>query len=368
MPRRAKGPRLWLEPARKDRNQPAVWVIRDGTIKRSTGASAGETAKAEAALRDYLNEKATPRPRDRDPATVRIADVIAIYAEDVAPKHSRPKDTADRLNRLLDFFGHSHLTYLNKSTCQEYAKSRKSQSAARRELEDLRAAVRHHWSLGLSTAMVPVVLPEKSQPRERWLTRSEAAILLWTAWRRRQKFMGTKTLHATTKHIARFILVGLYTGTRASAICGAAFVREEGRGWVDLENGVFYRRAIGRRETNKRQPAIRIPPSLLAHMRRWKAKGIARNSVVEWQRKPVLRISKGFTSIVKAAKLRGVSPHVLRHTAITWQAQLGVDPHQICGYFGITSQMFDRVYGHHHPDHQAGAVNALHNRRQFRDR
>lgn len=368
MPRRAKGPRLWLEPARKDRGQPARWVIRDGSVKRSTGAGASETAKAESALRDYLNEKATPRPRDRDPASVRIADVVAIYAEDVAPKQVRPKETAGRLGRLLDFFGNKMLSDLNKATCQAYAEQRGSQSAARRELEDLRSAVRHHWQLGLSTAQSPVTVPEKSRPRERWLTRPEAGKLLWTAWRRRQKFMGSTTLRATTKHIARFILVGLYTGTRASAICGAALSPTEGRGWVDLEHGVFYRRAIGRRETNKRQPAIRIPPPLLAHMRRWKAKGIARDSVVEWHGAPVLRVSKGFAAVVKAAKLRdGVSPHTLRHTAITWQAQLGTPIHEICGFFGITQKMFDDVYGHHHPDHQAAAVNA-HSRRQKPDR
>jgi integrase len=369
MPRRAKGPRLYLEPARRDRGQPATWVIRDGSVKRSTGAGASETAKAENALRKYLNEKATPRQRDRDPAQVRIADVIAIYAEDVAPKHSRPEATAGRLNKLLDHFGDKPLTYLNKATCQEYVAARGSQSASRRELEDLRSAIRHHWELGLSTALVPIVLPDKSQPRERWLTRGEAAKLLWIAWRRRQKFMGTETRHASARHVARFILVGLYTGTRSSAICGAALAPEPGRGWVDLENGVFYRRAIGRRETNKRQPAIRIPPPLLAHMRRWKAKGYSRNSVIEFQGRSVLRISKTFERIVEAAGLRdGVSPHTLRHTAITWQAQLGVPAHEICGFFGITSQMFDRVYGHHHPDHQAAAVNALHNRRQKRDR
>jgi len=359
MPRRAKGPRLWLEPARKDRNQAATWVIRDGSVKRSTGAGARETAKAESALRDYLNEKATPRPRDRDPNTVRIADVISIYAEDVAPKHARPKDTADRLTRLLDFFGGKVLADLNRSTCQAYAEQRGSQSAARRELEDLRSAVRHHWEQGLCTALSPVTLPDKSKPRERWLTRSEAAKLLWTAWRRRQKFMGGETLHATAKHIARFILVGIYTGTRASAICSAALAPTAGRGWVDLEHGVFYRRGIGKRETNKRQPAVRIPPRLLAHLRRWAAKKIARHSIIEWQRKPVKRISKAFASVVRQAGLApGVSPHILRHTAITWQAQLGVPVHEICGFFGITSQMFDRVYGHHHPDHQAAAVNA----------
>jgi hypothetical protein len=33
--------------------------------------------------------------------------------------------------------------------------------------------------------------------------------------------------------------------------------------------------------------------------------------------------------------------------------------HEICGFFGITPEMFDRVYGHHHPDYQTcGRVGA----------
>src|SRR5437868_5572940 len=109
MPRRTKGPRLWLQPARKNRGgkiiEQAVWVIREGTIKRSTGCSARETEQAARKLRDYLNAKPTERTRDGDPPTVLIADVVAIYSEDVVSKHARPKETAARLNRILDFFG-----------------------------------------------------------------------------------------------------------------------------------------------------------------------------------------------------------------------------------------------------------------------
>ena len=49
---------------------------------------------------------------------------------------------------------------------------------ARRELEDLRAAINHHRREGLCNAIVDVVLPPKSQLAERWLTRSEAARLI----------------------------------------------------------------------------------------------------------------------------------------------------------------------------------------------
>src|SRR5262249_2624415 len=99
---------------------------------------------------------------------------------------------------------------------------------------------------------------------------------------------------------------------------------------------------------------------LLAHLRRWKRRKLALRSVIEWNGKPVQRINKAFRSVREQAGLGvDVTPHVLRHTAITWQAQVGVPAHEICGFFGITIQMFERVYGHHHPDFQSNAVNAL---------
>jgi hypothetical protein len=185
MPRRSKGPRLWLQPARKSVGgrtlERAVWVIRDGGIKRSTGAGQSEIAKAERALAAYLSQKITPRVRDANPAHVEIASVVTIYVEDVAAKHARPRETAARLSRILDHFGTKKLSYLNKKTCEEYVGARGHKAAARRELEDLRAAVRHHWEAGLCTALTPVVLPEKGEARERWLTRAEAARLIRAA-------------------------------------------------------------------------------------------------------------------------------------------------------------------------------------------
>jgi integrase len=373
MPRRSKGPRLWLQPARWGSDgrirERATWVIRDGTTKRSTGAGPSEIGKAESALSRYLNEKLVPRVRDSDPARVEIATVVAIYAEDVAHKHARPKETAARLSRILDHFGSRKLVSLNKQTCDEYVAARGHSAAARRELEDLRAAVRHHWEAGLCSALTPVVLPERGEARERWLTRREAAKLLRAAWRLREKQNGYPTNRPIAQHIARFILAGLYTGTRAGAICGAALRPMFGHGWIDTEHGVFYRRTAGMRKTKKRQPAIRLPPRFLAHVRRWVRLGIANDFLIEWQGQSVKRINKAFRSVRKVAALGPeVTPHTLRHTAITWQAQLGVPAHEICGFFGITMEVFERVYGHHHPDYQSNAVNAFNKSRQKPDR
>jgi integrase len=374
MPRQSKGPRLWLQSARRDRAgkiiEQAVFVIRDGSIKRSTGCGPREIKQAEGKLRDYLNAKPTERVSNRDPSAILIADVIAIYSEDVAPKHARPKETASRLENLLDFFGDKYLSYVNKATCAAYVKHRGGKAIARRELEDLRAAIRYHWEVGLCSALTPVVLPDRGESRERWLTRKEAALLLRTACRMRQKQFGKDTHRTTGQHIAQFILMGIYTGTRAGAICSAVLDQPTiGRSWIDLEHGIFYRQAIGRRRTKKQQTPVRLPARLLAHLRRWKRKRLCLRYVIEWNGAPVNRINKAFRSVRRAAGFGDdVIPHTLRHTCATWLAQRGVPTWEAAGYLGMTEQTFIDVYGHHHPDHQKNAVNAFGSPRQFPDR
>ena len=63
----------------------------------------------------------------------------------------------------------------------------------------------------------------------------------------------------TGRHLARFILVGLYMGTRSGAIRGAAMRPTPGHGFIDLERGVFYRGHLARKSLRSasRQSAVR---------------------------------------------------------------------------------------------------------------
>jgi len=383
MPRPAKGARLWLRPKRRNPDgtlrERAVWVIRDGARKISTGCSAEDRDGAERALVEHFARKYQPsRVRGRHPSEILIADVLAIYLTDVAPRHSREDETKQRILTLDAWWGDRTLADVTGANCRAYVAHRTSQpwksakpeetgrparnvtAGARRELEDLRAAINHHRREGLCSEVVSVVLPPRPLARERWLTRPEAARLLWAAWRAKQVMRDKKTVRAVGRHVARFILVAVYTGTRSSAVCEAALMPTIGRGHVDLERGVFYRRAIGRRETKKRQPPVKLPPRLLAHLRRWERLQLSRVAVVEWNRKPIKSVRKGFEAAVGAAGLGPeVTPHTLRHTAATWLMQRGVDLWQAAGFLGMTVQQLERGYGHHHPDYQEEAVAAL---------
>ena len=368
MPRRGKGPRLWLRNAQYDRHgrlsHAAVWLIKDGAHRESTGCGIDDRQRAETALADYISRKHLSEAQTgiRPPAQIPIADVLGLYGRDVAPRHSRPRETGQRITALIGFFGDKMLSDVNGALCRAYADHRGSDAAARRELEDLRAAINHHRREGLCSAVVEVVLPEAAPVRERWLTRSEAAALLWAAWRYREVQKGKPTGRRSRQHIAKFILLALYTGSRAGAVCAAALQPTIGCGWIDVERGIFYRRADRERETKKRKPSIPLPPEIHGHLRRWKRRG--QRFAVEWYGEPVARIAKAFRAVVRDAGLGAdVTPHVLRHTAATWLMQAGTDLWEAAGFLGMTVETLMSRYGHHHPDYLSGARRAFHRHR-----
>ena len=373
MSRTSKGARLYLRPARRDKNgkvrEKATWIIRDGEKYVSTGCTRTQIDEAEEKLRLYLAEKYEPNRVERDIETVSVADALSIFVDDCRDSQRNKRTFDGRIDRLNRWWGSKMLAEINGRTCRDFVKDRKTKGGARRDLEDLRAAVNHHAKEGYHRGVVHVVLPAKGPPRDRWLTRSEAARLIWACWRAREiqtrgrgKHKGRKlpTKKYPLRHLARFLLIGLYTGTRAASIAAAAPFRAIGRSYVDLERGVFYRLPEGETETNKRQPPVPLPSRLLAHMRRWRDKKLIARSFVEWNGNDVKSVKTAFKHAVKLAALSGnVTAHTLRHTAATWLMQAGVDPWQAAGYLGMSVETLLRVYGHHHPDHLADAVEGI---------
>lgn len=134
---------------------------------------------------------------------------------------------------------------------------------------------------------------------------------------------------------------------------------------------MFYRKPIDKKKTNKRQPPAPIPPRLLAHLRRWDRLGIAKEHFVEWNGKAVISVKKAFRTVVKEAKIDlsagPVTPHTLRHTAATWLMQRGVNLWTAAGYLGMTVEVLERTYGHHHPDYLTEAVEGITAKRPARN-
>ncbi len=376
MPRRSKGARLQLKAERRSADgrvtHRATWFIRDSGKDISTRCATSEIAKAEQKLKEYLADKHSPVRKLQDIERIAVSDVLSIFVDDRPDLYVAGRGAAQyqkRATRLNDWWGAKMLSDVAGETCRAYLKHRGNAGGARRDLEDLRAAIGHHAAEGLHRGVVKVTLPKKGEPRDRWLTRSEAARLIWVCWRAREHqtarygaVKGEKVANdkRPLRHLARFIVIGLYSGTRASAIASASPIAAPGNSFVDLERGIFYRLPQGQAPTNKRQPPMPVPPRLLAHMRRWKRLELFRTHFVEFNGVPVASVKTAFRRAVKLAGLEGkVSAHTLRHTAATWLMQNGADRWQAAGYLGMSIEMLEKVYGHHHPDHLQNAVDAI---------
>jgi integrase len=250
---------------------------------------------------------------------------------------------------------------IGSASCKAYVATIDGQRTASMDLELLRAALNHAIKENLLLSAPSITLPEKSLPRQRWLTRSEVAMLLWAASRdsrTKNGRSGAWDRWRARQHLARFILVAAYTGSRKQDILNASFEPNSARGYIDLERGLWTRKAQDKRATKKRQTTIPLPKPLLAHMRRWRRNGQV--FAVEFNGRPVDRIDKAFRQLVKDCDLGpDVVPHTFRHTAITWGMQRGMDPWDASGYFGLSMQTLLEVYGHHHPDHLRDAADKM---------
>lgn len=415
MPRRAKGPRLYLRPGRVDRRTgfalPATWVIRDGATEVGTGCRADGMPAAERQLAEYIATKWTPSDaRDalgrRDPTRVGVAEVLALYAQERAPQlKSDPSSTAGFIRHLVAWWGERMVADVRRSTCKAYVEHRTrqpirhgttdrlvSEQTARRELEVLSAAIGYWHGEDTLTSRPKVWLPEKPDSPRDALTRAQAAALLRAAmgWRKAPDGTWTRlnvSARANRAHLRRFILIGLYTGTRHSVITKLLWDASATQAWVDLDRGTIYRRGKGEHESRtKRRPVVKVSTRLLAHLKRWheadrraaKSDQTSRlyeqPSAMGGQRFltvlhhggfPITgRIRRGFAACVKDAGLpRDITPHWMRHTCATWLMEAGVELWQAAGYTGMTTAVLERHYGHHRPDYQAKAMTALSARR-----
>ncbi len=347
MPQKTKPPRLYL---RKD-EKPAVWIIRDRGTNLRTGCVEGDIEAAEIRLAEYLASKFVRDRSSRDPDQQKIGNVLIIYEQERGPVIAGRKELVYQLDALMPFWSERSISDIRGDTCRAYVEARGKVGGARRELETLRAAVRHYAKeYGLDG--VPLfTMPPKGQPRDRWLTRQEAAALLRAARSgdRRQR-----------RHLERFLLIGLYTGTRAGAILALQWHPNTVGGWIDLERGVLHRRGSGEAETKKRRPPMKIPPRLLAHLHRWRRQDGALRHVVHFNGGQIASIKKAFRGARNDAGLgQDVVPHILRHTRATWLAQAGVPVWEAAGSLGMTVAQFEKTYGHHHPDFQRQAAEAF---------
>jgi integrase len=326
MPRRSKGPRLYRDPAR------GQYVIRDGSCFVRLGAAS--PVEAEKHLAEYIASKHRPTPS----AGPLVADILAAYANDIAAHRKSASNIGYCLGSLLKWWGTKTASEITARNCRAYAAT-KTDAAAGQDLKVLRAAC-NHWSREYAQLTpAPVVWrPAEGRPRERWLTRSELARLVGAA---RQ-----------VPHLRRFILLAYYTGSRPGVVLRLQWDQ------LDLQKGVMARIRPGEAaDAKKRAPSVRLGKRILSHLRRWKRLDNGTVSYLcHYEGRQVEDPHGSWARVTKAAGLEGVTRHTLRHTRATHLMQSGrVSIWEAAGFLGMTTRTLERVYGHHHPDHQGEA-------------
>lgn len=361
MSRRNSGPRLRF--LKKRGCFYICWTEAGRSRERSTGTS--DRRQAEVAFAEFLHVR-TRAKGPRDPAEVLVTDVLSDYAQEHGQHTAAPARIAYAITALACYWEGRTLAEVTNETCRRYTALRnRSGGTIRRELGVLRAAINYVHKQGLITRPVPVSLPDAPIPRDRWLTRTEAARLLagtlgfsfsqcsdirtrrerWVVWDRERTY--------ARLHLSLFVLFGLYTGARKEAILSLRWSQ------VDLNGGRIDFNVEGSRRTNKRRARIPIPARLLAHLKRARKRGTDLSFVISENGKRLGDVKRSFNSACRRAGLKGVSPHVLRHTCATWLMQRGVPMWEAAGYLGMTRETLERVYGHHHPDYLRGAAEAF---------
>lgn len=331
MPQRAKGPRLYQ---RKDTE---IWIIRDtGRGDRSTGTR--DRSEAEKQLAVYLAEKDRRPGGPASPEEMTIAEALLTYATEHAPHVVDPARIGFAIDALTRWWGEKPVSAITRETCRAYGRGRTK--AAKRDPVTKEIIEWEPCAIGTVRKELGVLAAAVKYC-------TDEGRLLWAAYRAPE-----------SKHIAKFILLALYTGTRKSAILGLRFAPHPSGGHIDTQMGLMYRRSITQTETKKKAPPATLPPGLLAHLKRWERAGS--RFVVAYDGQGVSSIKTAWRKVAHRAGLEDVTPHTLRHTAITWACQTGrADMWELGGYFGVSPETMNNVYAHHHPDYQQNAVAAL---------
>lgn len=244
----------------------------------------------------------------------------------------------------------------------EAIEAKVSDGNIRRELGGtLVPAITHAMDAGiLVQGHYPVPMPKPPSNKTYFLTRTEAARLLWES----RGFLvhgGPGRDSRARAHLPLFIRVALYTGQRKEAILDLTWEQ------IDFINGTIDFNPPGRGVTKKGRAVQRMPRQLRLAL--WRAReryATSRQYVIAYDGEPVGDIKHALKSAAIRAGLPRCTAHTLRHTATSWLVQAGVDLMTAGSYIGHADPNTTKRYAHLAPGHQDAAVAVFERRAQRR--
>jgi integrase len=307
------------------------WYVTWTIGGRSHRATTRTTKRNEAQefLATFILEHS--RPEKANPDQIAVSTVLDNYWERHAHKRPAAEALKIRIRHLKKFFALGTVDTVNAHNLDRYKELCLSQGLAIGTINlhrsALRAALKQAVKYG-ELAVAPFVGSDREpDPNPNHLTREQVAAML----------RACRTDHH--RHLATFILLGIYTGARRTAILELTWDR------VDLKAGIVDYRVPGVVYTRKRRAVTAIPARLIAHLRRLHKRSRSTH-VIEYRGKPVKSVKRAFRHIAKAAKVPHATPHILKHTAVTLALRV-TTTWVVSGMTATSPRTLERVYGKH---------------------
>lgn len=180
--------------------------------------------------------------------------------------------------------------------------------------------------------------PPKPDPKDRYLSREEAQLLI---------------SKAKTPHVMVAMHLMLATAARVTALLELTWDR------VDLGRRLIHLRNPDDPVRRKGRAIVPINDTLFAVLQHAKT-GALSDYVIEWAGQPVKSLKRSIASAAAAARVPDVSAHVFRHTSAVWMAEAGVPMEEISQYLGHSSvEITRRIYARYSPGYLRKAASAL---------
>lgn len=408
MGRPSAGARWWHD---KKTDKYFIRDVVDGkSVKFSLGFGESDEPnfekRREAELAKYIAQKHAgekQRIKHQDASDVFVAEVVANYIKvrinewefhDYANPPARVEELKARLRILLDFFGQmtvnqldheavrDFVEFLDERTYQRelaraqlsYEKAKKRRSwkpeddtgpaavekrfnpkAAIRYLDDLNSAIAAAVKTKLLKYVTVVPTPKDYKPRSAVFTRKQVADLIRAARRKRgHAFIDKKPVKDAPiwMHLARFLLIAIYTGSRKDKVWRTSFKNERDCPWIEFRGSGSTRIAIYHRigdkeveHAKKLAPTIPVPARLAAHLERWKRMGLKYpcQGLEGRVGNPRTAMENLFAEVL--GDDHDAVIHTLRHTAATWLVSRAELPMAaIASYLGMSVETLVRRY------------------------
>lgn len=312
------------------------WIdINRQPIRKSTGTE--DSGEAQIILSQFIAELNAPGD---DPI---ISILLDKRIDDLISRNRRSiKNAQDFHNQLKKHFGDFQVKDIKRlDLLTTYRTKRQdTQAALIRELEELRAAISLAHDNGWITCDVPKIkLPARLPPRELYMTKAQAKMML-----------SLDMPH----HLRLFLMIALTTGRRTGAILDLTWDR------VDLQRKRLNFINPDIVMTKKKRGVSPVANVIIPILK--EAQIIAKSDyVVEWNNNQVGSIKRAFNRLSDDAKLSWVTPHILKHSVISWLAEDGYSIQRISEMTDTDPKTVDRVYKKFSPDYLEDVAETLSN-------